>query len=97
MNRIIAIAAVLAAGIGMAAPAQAQSVAEKIEKAGAANTKATEEARAKKRADADAREKAAKEERDRTRGEVKAKMKKTADGVQEMQEKHANDPKPKKN
>ena len=95
MNRIIAITAALV--LGIATQAQAQSVTEKIEKAGAANTKATEEARAKKRADADAREKAAKEERDRTRGEVKAKMKKTADGVQEMQQKHANDPKPKKN
>ena len=95
MNKITAIAAALAFGI--ATQAQAQSTMEKIEKAGAANTKATDEARAKKRADADAREKAAKEERNRTQGEVKAKIKKTTDGVQEMQQKHANDPKPKKN
>jgi hypothetical protein len=93
MKKIIAIAAVFA--FGAATLVQAQSTMEKIEKAGAANTKATAEAKAKKRADADAREKAAKEERDKNQGKLKAKMKTTADGVEKQQAEHANDPKPK--
>ena len=95
MNKLITIAAAFA--LGIATQAQAQSVTEKIEKAGEANTKATNEARAKKRADADAREKAAKEERDKNRGKLKAKINETAEGVQKKQAEEASKPKPKKN
>lgn len=80
MNKVIAIAVALAFSTvafaqdkKAAEPAKAPSTMEKVEKAGAANVKATDEAKAKKKADADARAKAAKEARDKKAADRKAK------------------------
>ena len=81
MNRIIAIAAALAFSSPLV---QAQGTTDKIKEAGAANTKATNAARDKKRAEDDARSKANIEARNKNKGStvsVPASVKKTHDGV----------------
>lgn len=87
MNKIIAIAVALAFSTGAfaqdkkaAEPAKAPTTMQKVEKAGAANVAATNEAKAKKKADADARAAAAKAARDKRAADRKAaKAKKAAD------------------
>ncbi len=88
MNKIIAVAVALA----FSAPlAQAQTAMEKVEKAGAANSAAIADKKAKDRAAADAREKANKEARDKKRGEMKARMKANAE---DREKKRAEDKSP---
>ena len=79
MNKIIAVAVALAfstvafAQDKKAAEPAKPTMTEKVKDAGAKNTAATADAKAKKKADADARAAAAKEARDKKAAERKAK------------------------
>jgi hypothetical protein len=96
MKTIIAVAAALALGMG-AAQAQDKSATDKVRAFGEQNTKEVNEARAKKRAEEDARSAANKAERDKNPpgSGVKKKLEDNAKAREEMQKKHAGDKKPK--
>jgi uncharacterized protein HemX len=96
MTRYLAVAAALALGMGVA-QAQDKSATDKVRAFGEQNTKEVNEARAKKRAEEDARSAANKAERDKNPpgSQMKKKLEDNAKAREEMQKKNAGAKKPK--